>query len=422
MTNLYRIFSGHPSVTTDSRNIPAGSIFFALRGPNFDGNIYAAEALEKGAAYAVVDDKWVIPKDQAGVADGRYILVSDTLAALQALATEHRRTLGIPILAITGSNGKTTTKELTTRVLERKFEVGATKGNLNNHIGVPLTLLSFDTTTEFGIVEMGANNPGEIAALCRIAEPDFGLITNVGLAHLEGFGSPEGVLQAKAELYRYLADNNKPCSGKKAFVRAEDELLVGMGMQIGVEFLQYSGSVAQGIPSNLAGDYNRLNISAAVAIGRHFGVGEDDIRDAVAGYMPDNMRSQRVETGRNTVILDCYNANPSSMRSAIGTLRHDPSGLPVTVILGDMGELGDFSAASHNNILELLEVENIGDQYLVGARFATAAAEVPTKAQRKLFPDTAALGKYLESNPLSGRLILVKGSRATGLEKIAGLL
>lgn len=411
MTNLYSIFTEHPSVTTDSRNIPEGSIFFALKGPKFDGNRYAADALNKGASFAVVDDPNV-------AADDRYILVSDTLQALQQLASEHREALGTPILAITGSNGKTTTKELISRVLQRQFNVVATKGNLNNHIGVPLTLLSFDKYTEFGIVEMGANNPGEIANLCSIALPNFGIITNIGRAHLEGFGSPEGVARAKGELYDFLSAHEG-----KTFVRTDDETLSRMvSERDGLQTIGYSTYDAEGFPNNLTGSFNLMNIAAAVAIGRYFGVNEEGIREAIAGYEPDNMRSQQVETGRNKVILDCYNANPSSMSAAISNLNNEAAGLPVAVILGDMGELGSYSDEEHANILRLLDAENITEQYLVGPNFAEASAKIPTRANRQLFTDTAALAEYLKSAPLSGHLILVKGSRAVGLEKIADLL
>lgn len=411
MTNLYSIFTEHPSVTTDSRNIPEGSIFFALKGPKFDGNGYAADALNKGASFAVVDDPNV-------AADDRYILVSDTLQTLQQLASEHREALGTPILAITGSNGKTTTKELISRVLQRQFNVVATKGNLNNHIGVPLTLLSFDKDTEFGIVEMGANNPGEIANLCSIALPNFGIITNIGRAHLEGFGSPEGVARAKGELYDFLSAHEG-----KTFVRTDDETLSRMvSERDGLQTIGYSTYDAEGFPNNLTGSFNLMNIAAAVAIGRYFGVNEEGIRKAIAGYEPDNMRSQQVETGRNKVILDCYNANPSSMSAAISNLNNEAAGLPVAVILGDMGELGSYSDEEHANILRLLDAENITEQYLVGPNFAEASAKIPPRANRQLFTDTAALAEYLKSAPLSGHLILVKGSRAVGLEKIADLL
>lgn len=410
-TNLYRLFAEYPRVTTDSRNIPEGSLFFALRGARFDGNVYAKQALYSGAAYAIVDDPAV-------VADHRYILVPDVLAALQQLASEHRQALGLPIIAITGSNGKTTTKELITKVLERNFNVGSTKGNFNNHIGVPLTLLSFDTGTELGVVEMGANNPGEIAALCDIAQPNYGLITNVGLAHLEGFGSPEGVQRAKGELYDYLSE-----TGGKAFVRAEDQTLDRMVHERGgLEVIGYSVHAAEGIENNLVGDYNLQNIAAAVAVGRYFGIAEGNIKEAIADYKPDNMRSQRVETDKNTVILDCYNANPTSMRSAIENLCNETAELPVAVILGDMGELGDYSESGHIDILELLAANNIEEQYLVGPKLAKAASKVPTTGQRKLFRDTDALVEFLKDRPITGRLILVKGSRATGLEKIAHLL
>ena len=410
-TNLYRLFAEYPRVTTDSRNIPEGSLFFALRGARFDGNVYAKQALYSGAAYAIVDDPAV-------VADHRYILVPDVLAALQQLASEHRQALGLPIIAITGSNGKTTTKELITKVLERNFNVGSTKGNFNNHIGVPLTLLSFDTGTELGVVEMGANNPGEIAALCDIAQPNYGLITNVGLAHLEGFGSPEGVQRAKGELYDYLSE-----TGGKAFVRAEDQTLDRMVHERGgLEVIGYSVHAAEGIENNLVGDYNLQNIAAAVAVGRYFGIAEGNIKEAIADYKPDNMRSQRVETDKNTVILDCYNANPTSMRSAIENLCNETAELPVAVILGDMGELGDYSESGHIDILELLAANNIEEQYLVGPKLAKAASKVPTTGQRKLFRDTDALVEFLKDRPITGRLIMVKGSRATGLEKIAHLL
>ena len=297
ISDLYALFRRYPHVSTDTRRIEPESIFFALRGATFDGNRFVNEALTKGAAWAVADDP------AAAGTDARVLVVDDTLRTLQELARTHRRTLGIPILAVAGSNGKTTTKELTSRVLGSRFALHATRGNLNNHIGVPLTLLAMTPDTEFGIVEMGASACGEIAGLASIAEPDYGILTNIGRAHLEGFGGPEGVRRGKGELFDYLAAH-----GGLAFVPDEDPTLVAMAAErpsLHVE--RYSRTLADNIPSHLEGEYNRYNIAAAAAIGRHFGISDADIRRAVAGYIPDNNRSQRTETRRNTLIVDCYN-------------------------------------------------------------------------------------------------------------------
>ena len=288
---LYALFERYPAVATDSRRAGEGTIFFALRGDRFDGNRFALAALDAGAACAVVDDPAVAASAGEAYA-GRIVTVDDALAALQALACEHRRRLGIPLLAIVGSNGKTTTKELVSRVLAEKYAVYATQGNLNNHIGVPLTLLAMTRDTELGVVEMGASACGEIALLCAIAEPNFGLITNVGRAHLEGFGGVEGVRRGKGELYDYLAAN-----GGRAFVRRDDGTLVKMAAERGnlaVEF--YDPAIADGVGHRLEGAFNRLNVAAAMAVGRYFGVDEERIRDAVAAYRPDNNRSQRRST------------------------------------------------------------------------------------------------------------------------------
>ena len=313
ISDLYALFHRHPHVSTDTRRIEPGSIFFALRGATFDGNRFVNEALAKGAAWAVADDP------AAAGTDARVLVVDDTLRTLQELARTHRRTLGIPILAVAGSNGKTTTKELTSRVLGSRFALHATRGNLNNHIGVPLTLLAMTPDTEFGIVEMGASACGEIAGLASIAEPDYGILTNIGRAHLEGFGGPEGVRRGKGELFDYLAAH-----GGLAFVPEEDAILVAMAAErpsLCVE--RYSRTLADNIPSHLEGEYNRYNIAAAAAIGRHFGISDADIRRAVAGYIPDNNRSQRTETRRNTLIVDCYNANPSSMRASVANFLNE---------------------------------------------------------------------------------------------------
>ncbi len=343
MSALYDLFCRHPFVSTDTRRIEPGSLFFALRGATFDGNRFAAEALARGAAYAVVDDP-------AAVTDERTLLVSDTLEALQELAREHRRALGIPILAVAGSNGKTTTKELVSRVLAEGFEVCATRGNLNNHIGVPLTLLSMTRDTQFGVVEMGASACGEIARLAAIAEPNYGILTNIGRSHLEGFGGPEGIRRGKGELYDFLASN-----GGRVFVREEDPVLTQMvAERPGLAAEPYSERLAEDIESRLAGDYNRYNIAAAVAIGHYFDIDDERIRHAIGSYDPDNNRSQRLDTGRNTLIVDCYNANPSSMRAAVGDFLTEPLGqrarrvmpFPLLSILVFVCRLGDFRVAA----------------------------------------------------------------------------
>lgn len=409
MSELYDIFREHPHISTDTRNIGADSIFFALRGATFDGNRFAAEALDKGAAYAVVDDP-------AAVTDERMVLVGDTLGALQELAREHRRRLAIPILAISGSNGKTTTKELVSRVLAERFEVYATRGNLNNHIGVPLTLLAMTRDTEFGVVEMGASACGELALLASVAEPNYGILTNIGLAHLEGFGGPEGVRRGKGELFDFLAAN-----GGHAFVPADDEILTGMAAErdsLAVEY--YSASLADGIENHLEGSYNRFNIAAAVAVGRYFDVPDERIRHAIAGYVPDNNRSQRIGTSRNTLVADCYNANPSSMRASVGNFLAEPleERQRRVLILGDMLELGDWSEREHAAIIEMAAQDPEAELLLVGPEFAKAydgLAEKP--ANVTLCPTRDDLISLLKVSPVEHSLVLVKGSHGMGLEQ-----
>ena len=414
MSELYDIFREHPHISTDTRNIGADSIFFALRGATFDGNHFAAEALDKGAAYAVVDDP-------AAVTDERMVLVGDTLGALQELAREHRRRLAIPILAISGSNGKTTTKELVSRVLAERFEVYATRGNLNNHIGVPLTLLAMTRDTQFGVVEMGASACGEIALLASIAEPNYGILTNIGRAHLEGFGGPEGVRRGKGELFDYLAAN-----GGRAFVPREDETLTNMAAErdgLAVEY--YSVTLAEGLENHLEGHYNRFNIAAAVAVGRYFDVADERIRHAVGSYVPDNNRSQRTETGRNTLIVDCYNANPSSMRASVANFLAEPPGTRTRrlLILGDMLELGAWSAEEHAAVIRLAAQAPQTEVMLVGTEFARAHAGMePQPAQITLFADREHLIASLRAHPVDNTLVLIKGSRGIGLEKAVGEL
>lgn len=415
---LYALFEEYPNVSTDSRRVDGRTIFFALRGERFDGNRFAVGALDAGAVYAVIDDPAVAEQTDAGHAS-RLFVVEDTLKALQALAREHRRRLGIPILAITGSNGKTTTKELVSRVLAERYTVWSTQGNLNNHIGVPLTLLSMTRDTELGIVEMGASACGEIALLASIAEPNFGIITNVGRAHLEGFGGEEGVQRGKGELYDFLAEN-----GGRAFVRSDDRTLVAMAAARGnlaVEF--YDASIADGVEHQLEGAFNRLNVAAAMAVGRYFGVADERIRHAIATYVPSNNRSQRRVTSRNTLIVDCYNANPSSMQVSLGNFLSEEFPGAKTALLGDMLELGAWSDAEHRRVIEQALAGNVDRLWLVGSHFAGAWQGMEGADHRvRLFDSCAEAAAALQSDPVEGSLILIKGSRGIGLERLIDLL
>ena len=415
MSELYDLFLKHPRISTDTRKIEPDSIFFALRGANFDGNRFVAEALEKGAAFAVSDDA------DAAAADERILYAGDTLQALQELAREHRRALGIPILAISGSSGKTTTKELVSRVLGERFAVCATRGNLNNHIGVPLTLLSMTRDTEFGVVEMGASACGELALLTSVAEPGYGILTNIGRAHLAGFGGPEGIRRGKGELFDYLAAN-----GGRAFVPREDEMLTNMAAERdGLAAEYYSITLAEDLENHLEGHYNRFNIAAAVAVGRYFDVADERIRHAVGSYVPDNNRSQRTETGRNTLIVDCYNANPSSMRASVANFLAEPPGMRTRrlLILGDMLELGAWSAEEHAAVIRLAAQAPQTEVMLVGQEFAKARADMePQPARITLFADREHLIAALRTHPVDNALVLIKGSRGIGLEKAVGEL
>ena len=419
MSALYDLFRDHPRVTTDSRHIEPGGIFFALKGERFDGNRFAAESLRLGAAFAVADDPAL--RDDPAAREGRLIVGDDALGALQELAREHRRELGIPVLAVTGSNGKTTTKELLRRVLSERFTVLATGGNLNNHIGVPLTLLSLTREAEFAVVEMGASARGEIALLASIAEPNYGLITNIGRAHLDGFGGPEGVRRGKGELFDFLRDN-----GGRAFVAAEDATLTAMARErepMAVEY--YSLALADDVPCHLEGEYNRANVAAAVAVGRYFGIAEERILHAVDSYVPTNNRSQRMLTERNTLILDCYNANPSSMQAALDNflVQQPDAGAGKAVILGDMLELGDWSRDEHRHVVRLAARDTQARILLVGEHFAEACRSLdPLPPNVTCFPTRQELEEHLDRNPLSGSLILVKGSRGIGLEHLTGRL
>ena len=426
---LYQTYLQSRRVTTDSRQITPGCLFFAFRGATFDGNAFAPQALEQGAALCVISD----PQYKV---DDRCVVVDDVLATLQQLAAHHRRQLTIPVIGITGTNGKTTTKELVHAVLARRYRTHATTGNFNNHLGVPLTLLSIPADTQIAIVEMGANHPGEIEALCRIADPDFGLITNVGRAHLEGFGSFEGVVHTKTELYRHLAAKHG-----SAFVNADNDILIQQadlchlsahtygsvekvqvrGHLVGsnpyMKFYVEEGDNVYTIQSQLLGNYNFDNAMAAVAVGRHFRVDLWDIKEAIEQYAPSNRRSQYKETGRNTLFLDCYNANPSSMKVALDNLQSLPKEHKVAM-LGGMRELGDASQAEHETIVNrLLSCPDI-EAVLVGPEFAFAAGN----ASLQWFPDADAAVAYFAAHPLSGATILLKGSNGEQMWKLEPVL
>ena len=416
MERLYQHFISSTGVTTDSRKIESASLFFALHGASFDGNDYAIQALEQGASVAVIDRKDILESNPQY--SERLFLVEDTLQALQSLAQEHRRRLAIPIIAIAGSNGKTTTKELVSRVLAEKFEVSTTKGNLNNHIGVPLTLLAMNAQTEFGVVEMGASACQEIALLCSIAEPNYGILTNIGLSHLEGFGGVEGIRRGKGELFDHLNEN-----GGRAFVPQEDSTLCSMAQEredLAIEY--YSRTIAEGFNSNLTGDYNRYNIAAAVEIGRYFGVADERIAEAILSFKPDNNRSQAVKTERNQLIVDCYNANPSSMEVALDNIATMEAAHKV-LILGDMLELGAWSEEAHQTILR--KADGVAEQIiLVGNEFAKAFVAIGEELQSNysLYPTTTEALEALENNPINDCLILLKGSRGIKLENLINKL
>jgi len=426
ISRLYRIFSDHPFISTDSRSIREGSIFFALKGESFNGNDFALKALEKGASFAVIDE----PQK---VNDNRLFMVENVLETLQELAAYHRKKLGLKIIAITGSNGKTTTKELIHSVLSTRYNTLATTGNLNNHIGVPLTLLRLTTDHEIGVIEMGANHPGEIAAYCEIAQPDFGIITNVGKAHLEGFGSFEGVIKAKTELYNYLQK-----TGGKIFINSGNSHLVKAAASkdnysYGIENADCMGEIIIGQPflelqckfgkqditikSKLIGKYNFENIMAAVSIGSYFQVPPDLIRQSIESYEPSNNRSQLVKTATNLVILDSYNANPSSMNVALENFKESDFKNKI-VILGDMAELGAESEAEHASLVNLIQQLGFDGVILVGPNFRNA----DNSKKFMNFNTVELLCDYLAKNPIKGSSILIKGSRKMKMEKIIDYL
>ena len=428
ISELYKIFSQHSLITTDSRNCPDGSLFFALKGDSFDGNDYIETALSNGAAYAVGDRKDLS-------SDNRIIQVDDSLKTLQDLANYHRKQINPIVIAITGTNGKTTTKELTSAVLSSHFQIVCTQGNLNNHIGVPLTLLQLKEGDEMVVIEMGANHQGEIHTLCEIADPDFGLITNVGKAHLEGFGSFEGIIRTKIEMYEYLrkkegkvfanADNPILSSYFSSldvitFGRSESNFVRGRvsveSPFLEVEWLKEKGN-RQKTSSHLIGNYNAENIFAAVTIGTYFGVPAEKINYSINNYIPDNNRSQYIQSGKNELIADAYNANPSSMQMAL-TNFFQINGDRKMVILGEMKELGDYSEKEHREIIRFLKENPIDKVCLVGAGFAVE--ELPSGW--RLFSEIDELANYLQQYPIEGYHILVKGSRSNKLENIISFL
>ena len=416
IASLYNLYRQHFLVDTDTRNIRENTLFFALKGDNFNGNSFAEEALKLGASFAIVDEKVYQTNENV-------ILVNNVLETLQQLANYHRRQLKIPIIGLTGSNGKTTTKELIHVVLNKKYNTQATKGNLNNHIGVPLTLLSMTDKTELGVVEMGANHQKEIAFLCTISEPNFGYITNFGKAHLEGFGGIEGVIKGKSELYTFLKENNKT-----AFVNPDDEIQVKKTQEINtinfkvdaLEFLEadpfvklsYNDKIIQ---SNLVGAYNYSNIAAAITIGTYFKVSDKDIKEALESYVPKNNRSQIIETKSNKIILDAYNANPSSMKVALENFESITTTTKV-VILGDMFELGDDSLQEHQAIVDLTISLNFDSVYFVGENFNRI------KTGKHQFKTYENFEDYIKKNPLENKSILIKGSRGMRLERILEII
>jgi len=428
-TNLYDVFLRHPVVCTDTRNITAGCIFFALKGRNFNGNKFAAEAISKGAAYAVVDESDAVISD-------RSLLVADVLKALQELSAHHRKVLGesrLKVVALTGSNGKTTTKELLARVLAEKYKTLATEGNLNNHIGVPLTLLKLKADHEIAVIEMGANHQKEIEMLCEIAQPDFGLITNIGLAHLEGFGGPEGVFKGKTEMFQHLIAKNgfafllEDEPRVSAFKNQIPHLTYGLAPTAdisgelipGHEFVRYKWNNLDGkiyeVHSQMIGSYNLPNMLAATACGVKLGVEAEKINHAIANYIPANNRSQIEKRGSNTLILDCYNANPSSMIAAIENMAVTPAKNKM-LILGDMFELGDSSAAEHQRIVDFLADKTPAAKVvLVGKNFSATH----DKLGFIRLNDSQEVKNWLMQNPQTDSLILIKGSRGMKMEVVA---
>jgi UDP-N-acetylmuramoyl-tripeptide--D-alanyl-D-alanine ligase len=416
---LHQLFLESSGVATDTRCIEPNKLFFALKGDNFNGNKYALQAINNGAKYAIIDDNKFAKPEQ-------FIMVNNVLETLQELANFHRNYLGLPILAITGSNGKTTSKELIYAVLSKKFRTVATLGNLNNHIGLPLTLLSMNKSTEFGIVEMGANHPKEIESLCKIAQPDYGYITNFGKAHLEGFGSIEGVIAAKSELYSYLKENNK-----FLFLNADDPIQqkqlsyknsFSFGSSTGniptqyVINKEYAEVHSNGIVFNslLPGNYNAINIAAAICVGHYFEVPIKTIKEAIANYTPQNNRSQIFEIGKITLLMDAYNANPTSMKAALESFNEFPTENKIA-ILGDMFELGASSEKEHQDLATYIENLNFTSVFLVGTNFRKVKVNSSKIQQFEKFQE---LEDTIRITDFQNTKVLIKGSRGMAMERL----
>ncbi|NJW53903.1 UDP-N-acetylmuramoyl-tripeptide--D-alanyl-D-alanine ligase [Salinimicrobium oceani] len=424
ISHLHNLFLASSGISTDTRKIKENSIFFALKGEKFNANDFAEDALQKGAAFAVVDETRRNKNE-------KFIKVEDALKALQQLAAYHRRYLDIPILALTGSNGKTTTKELINAVLSKKFRTVATSGNLNNHIGVPLTLLSMTRDTEMGIVEMGANHQQEISFLCGIAEPDYGYITNFGKAHLEGFGSVEGVIKGKKELYTHLKEREK-----LLFLNLNDPLQkmeenymhtftfgTNCGADVELELCSrdsFAGIKVNGkeITGNLTGAYNSINMAAAYTIATRFKVPEDQISKALEEYLPRNNRSQIILKDNRKIIMDAYNANPSSMAAALENLNNMDLA-PKIAILGDMFELGLVAREEHEQVIKNIEESTISKAFVIGANFSTTAT---SSEKVKKFATFEEFQKWFQPSEFNAGIILIKGSRGMALERVLELI
>lgn len=432
VSELYQKYKECTGVSTDTRKIDQGVLFVALKGPNFDANQFATQALEKGAAYVVVDDPAVVQNE-------RYLLVEDGLLALQQLANYHRKQLNIPFVGLTGSNGKTTTKELINCVLSKKYKTYATLGNLNNHIGVPLTVLAIDDSVELAIIEMGANKQGDIKELVDICEPTHGFITNIGKAHLEGFGGVEGVRKGKGELFDFLSENHRTVFVNVASVSTY-EMTQGKNF---AEVITYSAEPSTDFPivvtlteeipnvtfedldghsytTHLTGKYNFYNMCAAIRIGQYFGIDTQIACQAVADYVPNNNRSQFVEKGTNLVLMDAYNANPSSMNAAITNFNNLKADKKM-VILGDMFELGEEAETEHRAIGELLKNCNFDYILLAGKLMESAVSQLPIMKVH-YFPDKFGLHVWLQDHKVENTHVLVKGSRGMGLESVLQFL
>lgn len=425
IAELYQKYLESGKVSTDTRQITSGSVFFALKGPSFNANEFAANALSKGASYAVVDEKKYAVNEC-------FILVDDALQTLQQLARHHRDQLRIPVIGLTGSNGKTTSKELVHAVLSRKFNTLATKGNLNNHIGVPLTILSIDRSHEIAVIEMGANHVGEIGALCAISNPTHGFITNIGRAHIGTFGGFDNIIRGKSELYQHLIKHDGT-----VFINSQNPILANMAKRFrgplfypapgdyyhaelvsSNPYLAVRAENGEEITSQLIGAYNFENIAIALCIGKHFGVEAHVANQAIKDYVPGNMRSQVIKKGTNTIILDAYNANPSSMAAAIESFAA-MDGARKVVILGDMYELEGEAEGEHRKIGTLLKEKELGNAYLCGPLMKAAHATYP---EGKFIDSRDLLVEELKRNPLEDSLILVKASRGMALEKVVEFL